>query len=146
MTASRDFPDFVAEASADPRVLGLVLTGSYARGTATAHSDHDVVLVASEGHEGRRTATLDVAVCTLEELADCTPLWQRYAFRGAKVLLDRLDGRIADLVSRLATPTTAEATEWARKGLDGYVNLLYRAAKSRRDGDVVAECPARDGR
>lgn len=138
MTASRDFPDFVAAASADPGVLGLVLTGSHARGTATAHSDHDVLVVAHDGYERRRTATLDVAGCTPEDLADTSDIWQRYAFRGARVLLDRLDGRIAELVTRQATLTLAEATEWAREGLDGYVNLLYRAAKSRRDGDAVA--------
>ncbi|UQU67080.1 nucleotidyltransferase domain-containing protein [Couchioplanes caeruleus] len=61
MTASEDYARFVQAATADPGVLGLVLTGSHARGTATAHSDHDVVLVAADGHEPRRTATLDVA-------------------------------------------------------------------------------------
>ncbi|MGA5302271.1 nucleotidyltransferase domain-containing protein [Nucisporomicrobium flavum] len=133
-----DYARFVAAASADPGVLGMILTGSHARGTATVHSDHDVVLVAADGHEPRRTATLDVAVCTVEALADTSVLWPRYGFRGAKVLLDRLDGRIAELVSRQATPTPDEAAQWAREGLDGYVNFLYRAAKSRRDGDPVA--------
>ncbi|MEV4707415.1 nucleotidyltransferase domain-containing protein [Actinoplanes sp. NPDC049316] len=133
-----DYAGFVAAASADPGVLGLILTGSYARGTATAQSDHDVVLVAQGGHESRRTATLDVAVCTVEALADTSTLWPRYGFRGARILLDRLGGRIAELVSRQATPTPEEATRWAREGLDGYVNFLYRAAKSRRDGDRVA--------
>ncbi|WP_250030190.1 hypothetical protein [Paractinoplanes maris] len=48
------------------------------------------------------------------------------------MLLDR--GGIAALVDRQATPTAEEAREWAREGLDGYVNQLYRAVKSRRDG------------
>ena len=137
MTPSQEFRDFIAAASADPRVQGLILKGSHAHGVATARSDYDVVLVGS-GYERVRNPVLDIAVCTVDELADTSDIWQRYAFRGCRVLLDRLDGRIAELVARQATPTPAEATQWAREGLDGYINFLYRAAKSRRDGDPVA--------
>lgn len=70
----------------------------------------------------------------MEGLADTSIQWQRYSYRGARVLLDRLDGRVAELVERQATPTKDEAVEWARAGLDAYINQLYRAVKSRRDG------------
>jgi hypothetical protein len=60
--------------------------------------------------------------------------WQRYSYRGAKVLLDRLDGRIAELARRQATLSAAESNAWVREHLDGYINFIYRAAKSRRDG------------
>jgi predicted nucleotidyltransferase len=134
------FEDLVARATADPRVRGLVLTGSHARGLATPYSDHDVVIVVD--HEGdwpgRRSPELDEIPYTVDGLADTSVFWQRYAFRGARVLLDRLDGRVAELVARQAAPTAEEATTWAREGLDGYVNFLYRAAKSRRDGEALA--------
>ncbi|MFG2825820.1 hypothetical protein ACGFX4_41120 [Kitasatospora sp. NPDC048365] len=44
-----DFATLVADATADPAVVGLVLKGSRAHdGMATEHSDHDVyVLVAA---------------------------------------------------------------------------------------------------
>ncbi|MEU5726934.1 nucleotidyltransferase domain-containing protein [Micromonospora sp. NPDC047738] len=136
------FEDLLARAYADPAVVGLVLTGSYARGMATVHSDHDVhVVVRSRDerwHATRRTAELDEIVCTVDELADTSDPWQRYAFRGAKVLLDRLGGNVTALVERQAVPTEAEATAWARDALDGYLNLAYRAAKSRRDGNELA--------
>ncbi|MFI7427370.1 nucleotidyltransferase domain-containing protein [Micromonospora sp. NPDC049836] len=136
------FEDRVARAEADPAVVGLVLTGSQARGMATRHSDFDVHVVVHErgGQWGRtrRTAELDEIVCTVDELADTSDIWQRYAYRGARVLLDRLDGGVARLVDRQATPTEAEATAWAREGLDGYLNLAYRSAKSRRDGNDIA--------
>ncbi|GIF20072.1 hypothetical protein BJ973_002022 [Actinoplanes tereljensis] len=119
-------------------VLGAVLTGSRARGTATDHSDLDLVVVVAEQstpwRHDVRTAALDQVTCTVEALADTSTTWQRYAYRGAQVLLDRLDGQITALVERQATPTAAEAAEWARAGLDAYVNQLYRAVKSRRDG------------
>ncbi|OKI68926.1 nucleotidyltransferase domain-containing protein [Micromonospora sp. CB01531] len=136
------FEDLLARVKADPAVVGLVLTGSQARGMATVHSDHDVhVVVGSRDerwHTTRRIAELDEIVCTLDELADTSDLWQRYAFRGARVLLDRLGGDVAALVERQAVPTEVEATAWARDALDGYVNLAYRAAKSRRDGNTLA--------
>ncbi|GAA2538881.1 hypothetical protein GCM10010435_02690 [Winogradskya consettensis] len=127
----------VEQLAADPAVEGLILTGSHARGTATVHSDRDLVMI-GPAHYARRTATLDVAVVTIEDLADTSDIWQRYAFRGAKTLVDRRSGQITDLVHRQATPTAQEAVTWAREGLDGYVNFLYRAAKSRRDDEHVA--------
>lgn len=130
--------ELVAEITADPAVLGIVLTGSYARGTETARSDVDLCVVTEGGRPRRRTATVDEFSCTPAELADTSDTYQRYAFRGARVLLDRLDGRVGELVARQATPTPAEARDWARDGLDGYVNFLYRAAKSRRGGDPIA--------
>jgi len=130
--------EVVARATADPNVVGVVLTGSQARGVATVRSDVDVLVVVAEldvpwRHEVRN-AELDRVVCAVQTLADTSTLWQRYAYRGARVLLDRLGGGIAELVERQATPTPEEAVEWARAGLDGYLNQLYRAVKSRRDG------------
>lgn len=128
----------LARASADPAVLGVVLTGSRARGVATPQSDCDVTVVVAEQAvawtHGIRTAELDEVRCTPEALADTTPHWQRYSYRGAKVLLDRLGGRIAELVDRQATPTREEAERQARTALDAYINQLYRAVKGYRDG------------
>ncbi|AGZ44545.1 nucleotidyltransferase domain-containing protein [Actinoplanes friuliensis] len=136
------FDDLVTRATADPGVRGLVLTGSYARGLETIHSDHDVIVVMDEESRGRwetrRSAVLDEIIYTVDGLADTSLLWQRYAFRGARVLLDRLDGRIAELVELQAEPTADEAREWGREALDGVVNQFYRAAKSRREGALVA--------
>jgi Nucleotidyltransferase domain len=133
--------DLLARASADPAVLGVVLTGSVARGMAASRSDVDViVVVAARGGAWsgtRRSPAIDEIVMTVDELADTSDVWQRYAFRGARVLLDRLDGRIAELVAAQATPAPDEAARWAREGLDAYLNSIYRAAKSRRDGRPV---------
>jgi predicted nucleotidyltransferase len=132
----------LARADNDPAVRGVILTGSHARGMATAWSDYDVVVVVAEQsvpwQHTMRTAELDEIVYTLAALADTSLHWQRYAFRGAQVLLDRLDGGIARLVDRQANPSAEEAAERARAALDAYVNQLYRAVKSHRDGRVEA--------
>lgn len=134
------FEDLIARATADPRVRGLVLSGSQARGLGTGHSDHDVFVVVDEADQWTtsRSTELDEIVYTVDGLGDTSLHWQRYAFRGAQVLLDRLGGGIAERVATQATPTAAEATAWARENLDGLVNQLYRAAKSRRDGADLA--------
>jgi hypothetical protein len=128
----------LARADADPAVRGVILTGSRARGLATAWSDYDVVVVVAEqavpSRHATRTAELDEVVCTLDALADTSVHWQRYAYRGARVLLDRLGGGIAELVDRQATLSGEEARQYARTALDTYVNQLYRAVKSHRDG------------
>jgi predicted nucleotidyltransferase len=127
----------LARAAADSDVLGVILSGSRARGTETARSDYDVTVVVTEQAQPwqhNRTNTLDEVVCTVEALADTSVYWPRYGFRGAKVLLDRLDGGIAELVDRQATFSVEEAVVHARENLDSYINQLYRSVKSRRDG------------
>ena len=101
-------------------------------------SDYDVTIVVAEQEQpwrhSTRTNTLDEVVCTVRALADTSVHWQRYGYRGAKVLLDRLNGGIAELVNRQATLSDEEATRHARTSLDAYINQLYRCVKSRRDG------------
>lgn len=133
--------ELMERAAADPDVRGVILTGSHARGMATAQSDYDVIVVVDAPtdawRETTRTAAIDEIIYTVAELADTSPTWQRYAFRGAQVLLDRIDGGIADLARSQATPTEREATTWAAEYLDTYINQAYRALKSRRDGRTV---------
>ncbi len=133
------YDDLVARATADPAVLGLVLTGSQARGLAGPWSDHDVFVIVSERTPAwsvtTRSKELDEIVMTRAELADTSQLWLRYSFRGGQVLLDRLAGGVAELVAAQAIPTAAEVDDWIRHdSLDTYLNFVYRAAKSRRDG------------
>ena|SRR5947209_4643627 len=71
---------------------------------------------------------------SIEDLADTSNRWQRYSYRDAKVLVDRLDGHIAELVCAQATLTPAESDALVREQLDGYINFVYRAMKNRRDG------------
>jgi hypothetical protein len=135
MTTS--YADLLRRCETDPEVVGVILSGSHARDMATEQSDFDVYVVVSE-HNGRwstsRTPEVDAAVISVEDLADVSNRWQRYSYRGARVLLDRLGGRIAELVHAQATLTPTESDAWVREQLDGYVNFIYRAAKSRRDG------------
>jgi hypothetical protein len=129
----------------DPAILGIVLTGSAARGMATERSDVDVYVVltdeAEAGRDSIKTPAIDEIPKTLAEVEDVSP-WgseyygYRWSFAYAQVLRDETGGRITEGVRRQATHTVDEARRMLLDGdqLDGYVNMSYRALKSDRDG------------
>ncbi|WP_060884311.1 hypothetical protein [Streptomyces caniscabiei] len=138
---------FVELATADPAAVGLVLKGSRAHeGMTTAHSDHDLYVVLAEGAStaltrfaGHRTHELDLVVLTLDEFrAAGMPGFERYALARARVVLDRLDGGIARILSAKARLDADEAHGEAAAYLDAYANSLYRSVKNARDGLPLA--------
>jgi predicted nucleotidyltransferase len=99
----------------DPTILGLVLSGSAARGLATERSDVDVFVVRAEatGRETARSSAIDEIPDSLTELEDVSPYgsggwWFRWSYAYAEVLRDDTGGRITAAVRRLATVDAAE--------------------------------------
>ncbi|MFF7391724.1 hypothetical protein ACFZAE_25180 [Streptomyces scabiei] len=138
---------FVETATADPAVVGLVLKGSRAHeGMTTEHSDHDLYVVLAEGattgltrYAGHRTPELDLVILTLDEFrAAGMPGFERYALARGRVVLDRLDGEIARILSTKARLDADEAHQEAAAHLDAYANSLYRSVKNARDGRPLA--------
>ncbi|WP_149831243.1 hypothetical protein [Streptomyces tailanensis] len=129
----------------DPAVVGLVLKGSHAHdGMATEHSDHDVYVVLADGVDsdltrldGHRSAELDLLVTTVGAFRRLGG-HERYALARARVVLDRLDGGIAELVAAQARLDPDEAFREAAGLLDAYANSLYRSIKNARDGHRLA--------
>ncbi|MFF8959463.1 hypothetical protein [Streptomyces sp. NPDC014894] len=149
--AAEEYAALLGRTRRDRRVLGLVLTGSRAReGTATEGSDYDVYIVAADGPEGaplaaesRRDGRLDVMVLPLAEFrAHALPgsgtEWNRYAFAHAEVAKDTAGGLIAELVAAKGRLSPAEAAAIAPEFLDAFLNSVYRALKSDRDGRALA--------
>ncbi|WP_328991910.1 nucleotidyltransferase domain-containing protein [Kribbella sp. NBC_01245] len=146
---SGEFAALVGRVEGDAGVVGVVLSGSRAReGTATEYSDYDVLLVVGDevgerlDGEARRDARLDVSTMALGEfrthaLAGSGAEWNRYAFRGAKVLKDTADGLIAGLVAEKGRLAEAEAGQLAPGVLDAFLNSVYRCLKNDRDGNEV---------
>jgi len=128
----------------DPSIVGLVLSGSAARGDmAGERSDVDVFVVRddAEEREKRSSVAIDEIPISLADLDKVdrhgTGDWYfRWSFAYAHVLRDDSGGRITDAVRRQATVDDDEQ-RWVlvdQDRLDGYVNFAYRALKSRRDG------------
>lgn len=131
---------------ADPSILGLVLSGSAARGMETERSDVDVFVVRAEltGLETRRSVAIDEIPDSLLELEDVSPYgsagwWGRWAYAYAEVLRDDTGGRITTAVRRLAAVDATEQREILldHDRLDGWVNYAYRSLKSDRDGRTL---------
>jgi hypothetical protein len=130
----------------DPTIVGLVLSGSAARGMATERSDVDVYVVRDdeEDREKRVTTAIDEIPISLADLEQVdrygTGDWYfRWSFAYAQVLRDETGGRVAEAVRRQATVDDDEQ-RWVlvdQDRLDGYVNFVYRALKSHRDGRLL---------
>jgi hypothetical protein len=128
----------------DPEVLGVVLSGSAARGMATDRSDVDVYVVLADGarpRPARKRPEVDELPVTISELESVPAFgteewWFRWSFAWAQVLRDTADRRVALACRRQATLDADEqrAVLVAGDRLDGWVNFAYRALKSDRDG------------
>jgi predicted nucleotidyltransferase len=128
----------------DRSIIGLVLSGSAARGDmATQRSDVDVFVVRDDrgGRETSHSAALDEIPISLADLEDVAPYrrgdWHfRWSFAYAQVLRDDTGGRIGEAVRRQATVDDVEQRAMLIEydQLDGYVNFAYRALKNHRDG------------
>jgi hypothetical protein len=144
------FDRLLRHADANPAVVGLVLIGSRSvEAMATPHSDHDVIAVVESDHaraaewHDLRSPDLDVVGLPLAELPGYAlhghpESYNRYAFVHAKVLRDRLGGRIAELVAAKACLSAEEARDLATAALDAYVNSAYRSLKHVRDARPTA--------
>jgi len=131
-------------------LLGMVLSGSVARGMSGEHSDVDVYVVLAEDAARQRHVTRSAAVdeipLSLPQLQDVPPFgsqgwWFRWSFAWAPTLLDRTGGLIPEAARRQATLTAAEAEAVLldHYRLDGWINYAYRALKADRD-QLPLEC------
>ncbi|MFF2701712.1 hypothetical protein ACFVUQ_25540 [Streptomyces cyaneofuscatus] len=138
---------FIDLAADDSAVVGLVLKGSQAHeGMATQRSDHDLYVVLADGETsgltrftGHRTLELDLVIMSLAEFrAAGMPGFERYALARGQVVLDRLDGAIAQILADKARLDADEASQGAEEWLDAYANSVYRSIKNHRDGQALA--------
>jgi Nucleotidyltransferase domain len=130
----------------DPSIVGLVLSGSAARGMATERSDVDVYVVRDDEveRETNRTSAIDEIYWSVADLEQVdrhgTGGWYfRWSFAYAQVLRDDTGGRVTEAVRRQSTVDDDEQ-RWVlvdQDRLDGYLNFAYRALKNHRDGRVL---------
>lgn len=149
--ASTEYDTLLQAASADGRVIGLVLTGSRGRDAfVRPESDWDVRLVVrdeaieecEEIYETPHGSPVEVAVYSLADYEAAGAIgspnqWDRYSYAHAQVVLDKLDGRLRAMVAEKGVLPADAAYEIAERALDGYINSYYRSAKNLLDGLVV---------
>ena len=134
---------FYQRAESDPNVVGLLLHGS--RGFdayLTEESDVDVIVVVNRDPEGWRTphgGPVEAWPMTLQEFREHAmpgnrDAWNRSAFLGVKVVIDKLDGEIAQIVDRKRYLTDVEARAIVIASLDDYINALFRSLHNLQAG------------
>ena len=141
----------IAEAAADPDVIGLVLTGSRAVGAATSESDYDVVFVVTDEALARyketqtipaRGASITPPISTADIWhespgslqLDQVVAWMLPAYAEAQVCYDRTGEtkRVLDAIRQIpAEQAQATIAGW----YDAYLNGLYRSLKAWRWGN-----------
>jgi hypothetical protein len=134
---------FLQRADSDANVIGLVLHGSRGFGDyVTEASDVDVIVVVDHDPEGWRTphgGPVEAWPMTLQEFREHAmpgnpDAWNRSAFLGVKVVIDKLDGEIARIVDRKRNLTDIEARAIVIASLDDYINALFRSLHNLKAG------------
>lgn len=144
-----EYEELMRRATADTRVVGVVVGGSRGRGVATAQSDWDVYIFVRDDADAAEVArTLDrvthpVEVCAVQRLShfvsdDGVPEWNRYTFAHVAPVLDRTDGALQQACAEKERLDEATAHARAVLNLEGYVNSCYRSVKNHRDGNEAA--------
>jgi hypothetical protein len=145
--ASAGFDALVQTATADPDVVGLVLTGSMAAGIPSPWSDYDVRLVlrddvddaAIDRYASADFPNVDLGVMTLRDFAGSAAwgsafAWDRYAFFNARVVLDRT-GTLQGLVDAIGRIPPEHQESYTAQVLDAFINSVYRTLKCQRRGN-----------
>ena len=140
----------IAEAKADPDVIGLVLLGSRAIGGVGIDSDYDVMFVVTDEAAARYATTQmePARGTTVIPPIDTTDIgnespgslqaekivdWMLPAFAECLILYDRT-GETAPIIHKLSRMPADHAQQAIPKLFDAYLNGLYRSLKAWRRG------------
>lgn len=142
--------ELVAEVTADPESIGLILHGSRAAGVGGPDSDYDLVrVVTDEALAARRDRDelrerrpgppeADVVYASPERLRLRAESTDGYTpmFVTAEVVADT-DGQVAALVEAIVANAGARARADLDELYDGYLNCFFRSLKAWRRGDEL---------
>jgi hypothetical protein len=143
----------VAEASADPNTVGLILSGSRGAGCADHESDYDVEHVLADAVYTERQAggelaqvkksapgggLLDLGYTCPAELSRIAaePGWWTAGYATARAILDKT-GEVTAALERIATMPEEKAKVDAGGWFDAYLNAFYRSLKAWRRADEL---------
>lgn len=143
---------FIAEAEADPDVIGLLLSGSRGGGAVHAESDYDVCFVVTDealeryGPEENwpvrgSTANLPVKADIWHQspgtlTVTSQPDWELPGYAEAHVLFDKT-GETTAALAALIHITAEQARATAAAAYDDYLNGVYRSLKAWRRGNEL---------
>jgi hypothetical protein len=142
--------EVVAEVTADPESIGLILHGSRAAGVDGPESDYDLLRVVTDESLAARVEReqlrewrpgppkADIAYTSPERLRARATATDGYTpmFVNARVVADT-DGQVAALVTAIVGNAGARAWDDLDELYDGYLNCFFRSLKAWRRGDEL---------
>ena len=139
------YEEWIEFAQREPRIVGVVVTGSRGRGALVQeNSDWDLRVVVRDGEEEfadsldtPHGSEVEVSASTLGDFRT-GPEWDRYSYAHVEVPVDKLGGEVARVVHTKGTLAATEAREIARESLSAYTNSLYRSLRDRGLGLKLA--------
>ena len=143
----------IAEAKADPDVIGLVLIGSRAIGAVTPESDYDAIFVVTDEALARyeQTQTIPARGATITPLINTKDIWNESpsnlqvekveswflpTYAETRMLYDPT-GETARLIDALRQMPTDQAQAAVTNWYGTYLNGMFRSLKSWRWGNEL---------
>jgi hypothetical protein len=123
--------ELVAEAAADDDTLAVILGGSRSVGHEHDGSDYDVYYVRRVPEPPAQQLHVEAPTIALDELRTAQASWWTDGLVGGRVLLDKTDGELAQIVDRLSRATDVAAP------YDAYLNAFVRGKAAGRRGDEL---------
>jgi hypothetical protein len=121
----------VRDAEADPDTVAVILGGSRSVGHERPDSDYDVYYVRTAPGKVPAQPNVETPTITLEELRTIEPSWWTDGMVQGRVLLDKTNGELAEILERLGAADDVSAS------YDAYLNALVRGKAAARRGDEL---------
>ncbi len=121
----------VEDAESDPKTVAIVLCGSRSVGHERPDSDYDLHYVRLVAEKPPPRDNVEAALVTLEELRTLEPSWWTDAMVQGRVLVDKTNGELDLILTRLSAPDDATLA------YDAYLNAYVRGKAALARGDEL---------
>lgn len=146
--AKEAFDFFYKKASADERIIGIIMAGGRGKGVATDNSDYDVILITNDPDleavktDYPKTEYIDSLPHSLSDFRERAKTgtrtqYDKYTFTHVTALVDRT-GEIQKLIEEKGNLNESDAHTIGHDAAGGYFNMLHRSIKNFRDGNTLA--------
>jgi len=142
------FQRLVADAKADPNILGFFLAGSRGKGFENENSDYDPYMIVKDGvvkrykkkYESAKLENIHLSVLSLSDFRKYAA-WEgpfsgdRYDFTHINIFVDR--SNIGKIVAEKGSIPKGKQKSFINSSIDSYINSLFRSIKCIKNGNMT---------
>lgn len=145
-----EFQNMLTEIKNDKNVLAFWLDGSRGKGFETKNSDYDGKMIVWDAvfrkyqkkYGSKVNPEIELKVLTLKQFKKHAEYgsgveWDRYNFSHLKILFDRTK-KIQAIMDEKSLVPKRQQRKIITPALGAFINLVYRAEKNARDGNIIA--------